>query len=239
MKKSNILFIFLLIIPWLNASAQGSKCRLDFSAYTGYATYDMAGLKGVNYLTHNSLPFEVKNINNFNPGYYYGGSLRIWLKSYATISEFYEHYSTGSRIGDKDYSGTYTFDQIVDGDLIGLEPEVIFANKRRFSISASLRTGALFSKVIMKEYFKVGESETHYSTNLSATSFAIIPSLKLSVQIIDPVGFFISAGGMLDTGGKVHLPGNRNAVLKADDEAIRAGWSGIRLSAGIKINLTK
>lgn len=239
MKKSNLLIPFLLIILWLNASSQVSKGRLDFSSLAGYATYDMANMKEMNRLTQKSLPFDVINVNNFDPGYYFGGSLRTWLLSNATIGLFYQHYSTGSRIGQKDYSGIYTFDQILDCDLVGLEPEFIFLNKKRFGISSAVQAGALFSKINMKEYLKVGETITHDNQNLSAFSIVVCPSLKLSVPVINPIGLFISVGSMIDTGGKVHRFGNKDAVLTAGGDKVKTGWSGWRLSSGMKINLTK
>ena len=239
MKKSKILIPFLLIIPWINTFSQAGKGRLDISILAGYATYDMSYLKELNRFTQKSLPFDVKNVNNFDPGYYYGGSIRSWLFSDAAVGLFYQHYSTGSRIGQKDYSGIYTFDQLLECDLVGLEPEFMFLNKKRFGISTSVQAGALFSKINMKEYLKVGETVTHNAQNFTAFSIVVCPSLKLSVPVINPVGLFISVGRMIDTGGKVHRFGHKDAVLTTDGEDVKTGLSGWRLSAGMKINLTK
>jgi hypothetical protein len=239
MKKSKILISFLLIIPLLNSFSQVSKGRLDFSTLAGYATYDMANLKEINRLTQNSLPFDVIYVNNFDPGYYFGGSLRKWFFSNAALGIFFQHSSTGSRMGQKDYSGIYTFDQILDCDLVGLEPEFIFFNKKRFGISTSVQAGALFSKIKMKEYLKVGETLTHDAQNLRAFSIVVCPSLNLSVPVINPIGLFVSVGRMIDIGGKIHRFGHKDAVLIVGGNEVKTGWSGWRLSAGMKINLAK
>ena len=238
MKKSKILIFSLLIIPWLYTSSQVSKVSFDFSALAGYASYDMADLKELNSISQKSLPFETENVNNFDPGYYYGGSLRIWISTHAVVGLFYQHNSTGSRIGQKDYSGIYTFDQFTDCDIVGLEPEIILFNKKRLSISSSLQAGALFSKITMKEYLKVGEAVTQDDQIFKSFSVAFCPSLKLYVPVIKPVGFIFSAGWMIDTGGKIYQSGNKDAVLIIDSKEAQTRWSGLRLTAGMKINLT-
>jgi hypothetical protein len=238
MKKFRIL-LFLLIIPWLNTFSQSGKVQLDFSFLAGYSTYDMADLKEVNLLTQQSLPFDVINVNNFDPGYFYGGSLRTKLFSNVALGLYYQHNSTGSRIGQKDYSGIYTFDQIIDCDLAGLEPEYMFLNKKRFGISTSVQAGVLFSKIDIKDYLKVGETIIHNTQKLTAFSIIFCPTLKISVPVINPVGLFITAGRMIDSGGIVHHFGNKDAILKTGENDVRTGWSGWRLSAGLKINLTK
>jgi hypothetical protein len=220
-------------------AAQEITSPLSFSAYAGFATYDMAKIKNLNTLNEKSLPFEVKSVNNFDPGIYFGGSIDHRVSGYASIGLFYQHYSTGSRVGQKDYSGVYTYDQILNCNVAGISPEIILSEKKGYSISVSVGVGALFTTFKMREYLKAGVTEQEDDAKFSAFSIVVCPSLRVSVPVIDRLSCFASVGGMIDTGGKVHVAGNKDAVLIIENEKLKTGWSGLRVTAGLTVKLFK
>lgn len=238
MKDYKVFTLVIALLSSLYASAQNGSGRLNFSAYAGYATYEMNKLKEINNLTEKLLPFEVKNVNNFDPGFYFGGSLQTLILSNIYLGLIYQYYTTGSRIGQKDYSGFYAFDQRMNGHLVGVEPEIILTNKKEFSISSSVQVGALFSEIKMNEYLLVGEIKNQDYKTFSAFSIVIYPSVKISVPIYRRIRCLLSFGRMFDTSGKVHLSNDKNALLLIDDTKVKTGWSGWRITTGLTMNLS-
>jgi len=197
----------------------------------------MHHLKELNDEVESQLPFDVKSVDNFDPGFYFGGSLQTTFSSKVLLGIVYQYYTTGSRIGQKDYSGYYTFDQIANGHFVGLEPGVIVLNKKAISIAASVQGGALFSGIKLNEHLVVGETESTDSQNLRAFSIAITPTVKASIPIIAPLRCSLSLGRMIDTGGELHLPENKDAVLIINNSNVKTGWSGWRIAVELNINL--
>jgi hypothetical protein len=229
-------FFTIFLLYQLSVNAQDSQSRLSFSVSTGYGSFNMHHLKELNDEIESQLPFDVKSVDNFDPGFYFGASLQTIFCSRLLAGIIYQYYTTGSRIGQKDYSGYYTFDQIANGHFVGLEPGMILLNKKVITIAASVQGGALFSGIKMNEQLVVGEVENTDSQNLRAFSIAITPAVKASFPIIPPLRCSLSVGRMFDTGGEVHLPENRDAVLIINNSTVKTGWSGWRVAIELNIN---
>ena len=238
MKYYRIMISVFAVLLSYSVNAQDSPPKVYFTAFSGIATYKMDPLKKLNELTEENLPFPVRKINNFDPGFYLGGILQIPLFYNIELCLRYQYNTTGSRIGQKDYSGYYTFDQIVNGHLLGIEPEIIIDEKEHHRVSFSIMSGALFTTVKTEETLEVSGDKEQDSEYLSAFSVPVYPSLKLSVPvIIDWITGSFSLGYLFDTGGKVHLKDNRDAILMVDDKYIRTEWSGWRIALGLKFTL--
>ncbi len=100
-------FFTLFLLSQLSVNAQVSPGRLSFSVSTGYACFNMHHLKELNDEIESQLPFSVKSVDNFDPGFYFGGSIQTIFFSKVLVGIIYQYYTTGSRIGQKDYSGYY------------------------------------------------------------------------------------------------------------------------------------
>jgi hypothetical protein len=237
MNSYRILISVLIFFLFSSIHAQVKPGNLFFTAFSGIATYKMDQMKELNKLTEKTLPFDVNTVDNFDPGFYLGGIVQTHLFSNLDICVRYQYNSTGSRIGQKDYSGYYTFDQIVNGHLLGIEPEVIIDENERYRISFSIMTGALFTRVKTKETLSISGDKEQVSEDLSAFSVPVYPSLKFSVPILTSISGSFSMGYMFDTGGKVHLKENRDIILLIDNTYVRTEWSGLRITLGMKINL--
>jgi hypothetical protein len=241
MKMKPILKLFILatfLYP-LTLKGQTNLNKLELSLYGGAASYMMDNLKSLNAYNSSQLPFSIDEINNFDPGFYFGASLQARVSKKMYLALFYQYYNTGSRFGKKDYSGYYVFDQIANANYMGLEPGITLLNKKAFCLSTSLQIGALFSKTEMREYIQVLRSDDSFSQDLSAFSIAFSPSVKLSLPVIKSMKGFLSVGGMLDTAGTLHIPGNKDAVLTVVGQKAGIDWSGFRITAGLNIKLSK
>jgi len=238
MNKHRILISALVFLLSYSIYAQVEPIKIYFTAFSGIATYKMDQLKQLNELVAENLTFDIKKINSFDPGFYLGGLLQTHILSKIEICLRYQYNTTGSRIGQKDYSGCYTFDQIVNGHLLGIEPEIIMDEKEHYRVSFSIMSGALFTTVKTEESIEISGDKKQDSEYMSAFSVPVCLSIKLSVPIIKNwISGSFFPGYLFDTGGKVHLKGNRDAILKVDDEYVKTEWSGLRIAIGLKFNL--
>jgi hypothetical protein len=235
-----LFFLPLVFILCLShAEAQIVADRLTFNLYSGYCTFGMDLLKRINEFSADEIPFQVNTIDNFDPGFYFGFSVQTRVSQNFYLGIHYQYYSTGSRIGQKDYSGYYAFDQIITGRFLGAEPGAVILKKPFVELSSSLQVGIVFSEMVMNETLTVQELDESTSQDLSATSLVLLPSIKAAVPFLTFASFFISPGGMIDLGGKLHRPGDRDAVLYFANKQTRTGWGGLRISAGISIRLIR
>ncbi|TFG44347.1 MAG: hypothetical protein E4H43_00465, partial [Bacteroidia bacterium] len=183
----------------------------------------MDRLKELNQAIAETLPFDVGTVDNFDPGFYFGASVQAVVFSNLMLDLSYQYNTTGSRIGTKDYSGYYSFDQIVNSHLIGIGPGVIMTETARYRLSVSILSGMIFTKIRSKEALSVSVEKEESSESMSAFSIPVYPSLNLSVPLVDLISVNFSAGYLVDTGGQVHLKGNSNAVLTSGESTVITG----------------
>jgi hypothetical protein len=232
MKKRILLILYLTVMFHLSVLSQ-----VSLQVYGGLATFKMDGLKDLNALAEESVPFDISNVDNFDPGFYFGASAQTALFSNLMVGLSYQYNTTGSRIGIKDYSGYYNFDQIVNGHLLGIEPGVIMTETPKYRLIFTIMSGALFTTIKTEEVLSVSGQTEEDQEYMSAFSIPVYPSINLSVPVKDFISGYFSAGYMVDTGGKVHLKGNRDTVLNIDGYPVKTGWTGLRISAGLQVNM--
>jgi hypothetical protein len=197
----------------------------------------MDGLKELNTLVEESVPFDVSIVDNFDPGFYFGASAHTALFSNLIVGLSYQYNTTGSRFGIKDYSGYYNFDQIVNGHLLGIESGVIMTETPKYRLIFTIMSGALFTTIKTEEVLSVSGQTEEDQEYMSAFSIPVYPSINLAFPVKDFIYGFFSAGYLVDTGGKVHYKGNRDAVVIISGNPVETGWTGLRISAGLQVNL--
>jgi len=228
---TSYLSLFFLVFP-IMAPAQVS---LGISG--GLSTYQMNDLKKINTKQASSLPFETVLVDNFDQGWYLHTSVTTKISEKFLIGMVYRYYATGSRIGQRDYTGYYTFDQIVSAHFLGIEPEVMIARHKYIEISLSLVTGLNFTDWEFKQVLFVQGQEDKESQSLVALSLPFNPSLNLYVPVLSKLNAKISAGYLVDTGAKLHLKGNKDSALMLNNEPVKTGWSGFRITVGFCYNI--
>ncbi len=240
MMIKNLKFLFVVILIFrISAGAQTRQDLLDVSVQAGFGNYSMEQLKALNDYNESFLPFTVNMVDNFDPGFHFGGSVQTTIHQKIRVGIFYQYYTTGSRQGLKDYSGYYAFDQILNGHLIGLEPGYIILDRNSFRISAVVQAGVLFTGMEMIETLELMGYETSNSEKLSAVSYSFTPAVKVTLPVYYKISCFAYAGRMFDTGGYLHLSDNKDAVLQVNDEKVKTGWSGWRIVVGADINIIR
>jgi len=115
-----VLIFFLSGLQTLRAQTNEKQDNIKYGITGGVAFFSESYLKQINIDVIKNLPFNVQTINNFPPTICYGGYILTPLGSRISLGPSYQFYTTGSRLGAKDYSGSYTFDQIISAHSLGL-----------------------------------------------------------------------------------------------------------------------
>ena len=217
--------------------AQETGGVLTYSFELGYSTFDMSDLKKLNELTVKVLPFDTKRVNNFDPHLNFNGTLNINISGSIKMGLIFNYLTTGSRLGQKDYSGYYVLDQILNGYMIGAGPEIILGGIKKSEVSLSLFPAVLYTNARISENILVGSYNNKDSYSLSSSSFVIYPCLKFLFPLKEYLAVHFAAGALFDTGGKFHLKDDRKALININNNPARTGWSGLRVGVGIDISL--
>jgi len=112
-KKIIFIIIFFVSAAGLFAQEAEVKKTYKIGLTLGAAYMPQSELRDINRQVEGDLPFAVKTINNFPPYFCYGGYILSQVSPRFAIGPGYWFYTTGSRLGARDYSGSYSFDQIL------------------------------------------------------------------------------------------------------------------------------
>ena len=194
--------------------------QVSFGVFGGLGTYKMDNLKEINKLQAMTLPIKTVTVDNFNPGLYLGTSFNNKLSKYFLFGLNYQFNSTGSRIGQKDYSGYYAYDQIVNSHFFAIEPEVIIKKTNSIMISVSIVTGTSFTSLEIKEVISISGQKEKNSESFTAVSFPLYPAVKLSKPFSNTISGTVSLGYLYDPGGVFHLEGQKNAIIRIKNNSL-------------------
>jgi hypothetical protein len=233
-KCVNILLPLLLM--GLLTSGQSVTFRSDntkVSLNGGFSWLFQNDLREINRESRKNLPFLTQTIDDFPPTLTYGGQISIKLSERLGVGTAYQYYTTGSRIGARDYSGTYSFDQIISAHSPGIVIEYQLASQPEWAAYFELTGGAHFASWKMKEKIILGQESNSDTYHLTAFRPYLFPALKAEY----PFGgiFFagIKAGYSFDLGGKYLLTNSNSG--KSEKQASFSGIRGV-VSVGVLLN---
>lgn len=201
----------------------------------GYAFYQQDDLKSVNHQIQSQLPFEAGIIDNFDPVFYFGGYVQYELFNHFYMGPVYEYRYTGSRLGTKDYSGVYSFDQYVKAHQIGLKFDYSLLSMKQIVLNAQLSGGASFTDWKMDsnlEARKGGDYSEKHIDKFTGHGWYVSPGISFGYRLIPQVTLIGSANYSFEIAPRYkYLMNTAVNVINYPD------WSGIKLSLGIELNL--
>ncbi|TKG94180.1 hypothetical protein EYV94_12905 [Puteibacter caeruleilacunae] len=230
MKKA---FALILVMMTLQVSA---KIKLDkfslqkirFGAITGYAFFNQKELKKVNDLTVDTMPFEVKNIDQFDPSFYWGGYIQyqLWEKIY--LGPTYEYHYSGSRMGAKDYSALYIFDQSLHSHQIGLKFDNMVVKLKQSWLSIELNAGINLThwEVVNK---LEQDKNTYYMgplDDVNGSSIFVSPALKYDYKLSEKLTLVSMLTYAMDFMHSFSIDDN-----KLEDTPT---WNGVKFAIGVE-----
>lgn len=226
--KRYIIFLFVLFSVYtVYSQDKNSFLKLEFTG--GYGGYTFEKLEDINDAVIDQLPFDAAVIDNFPSQFYFGGAALVRIAKWYWAGPAYEFHSTGSRVGAKDYSGSYHFDQILFAHQLGLENEIRISKSLKPAVFFDISGGVNFSTWKMEEVLAISdESEEDRSEYVAVKPF-VLPAFKISYPVYKNFSVVVQAGYLFDLGGKYHISGNKD--YKSD---LKIPWSGFRVSVGIE-----
>lgn len=229
---NKLFFLIIILVLVFTTTAQESRPKLKLAAFGGFATYSFEKPEDINDEVMNQLPFDVAVIDNFPSRFYFGGNVLIRLADWYAVGPAYEFHSTGSRVGARDYSGSYQFDQILSTHQLGIENEIRISGESKTSVFLILNGGVNFSSWKTEEILTIGEEKQEDKSEYSAIKPFVYPSVKVSYPVYKQFLVFAKAGYLFDLGGKYHLSENKDY-----QSALKIPWNGLRFSLGLEFEV--
>ena len=231
-----ILILFsiqaLLVAQSNETEAIGTIPPFKIGITTGAAFFNETDLEKINADLVQSMPFKVETIDNFPPYRSFGGYILTPLAEKIWFGLSYQYYTTGSRLGAKDFSASYSFDQIISSHSLGFLADFTLLKIKKAELFFETTAGVHFATWKIEENLNMGEQIEKSVEQLKATIPFVYPGLKLSYPITKNVGIAVLGGYSLDIYEKYHLESNNKA--KPDKQA---SFSGARLSVALEFQL--
>jgi hypothetical protein len=229
MKK--ILLIILVLNSFL-LSAQEQEPKFRFGISGGFGTFNQSDPKSLNQEAIAQLPFAAKIIDEFEPNFNFGGYTQYQLFNRFWVGPEYRYYYTGSRLGQKDYSGVYSFDQYLHSHTVGLKMGYVVAEIDRFSFQFQVNSGVGFTKWKMDSKLTISENTESQIDKLKGFSWYALPSFVVNCKIFQGLSLVGSAGYSLDLVKKYKYEANSDIKIVKNPD-----WSGLRLTLGLEYEL--
>jgi hypothetical protein len=215
MKK--LLIILLLIYP-IHAFSQG----WSFEYSMGYGSYQLDEIKSMLWAMPNRYGLEA---TDHFPDYYSHSGALGFVKASHHVGTNFSYLTTGGRLHREDYSGSYTFDMILNGYRFGaFYRYYINTGYSPLNIYLQVNPGVLFSSLHMKEKVKIYSESAEENNKLKGFGMFFEPSLGASYRLTNWLHLSLGGGYQVDVPNKMKLSGQ--------DTNRRAYWDGLRFYGG-------
>ena len=226
--KITLTVLILLIYQDLLQAQEISKSNFSIGITAGIGKYFQSDLKEINSDVANQLSFETTLIDNFPSTFFLGVHLAYKKSPRFYFGPDYQFHTTGSRLGYKDYSGSYSYDQILSCNSIALKIENFLFKTGVTLFGLSMTSGVNLSNWKIIEKVTVGKQIESSLTKLFAVRPFIYPSIKLKYSIIEFLSISMAAGYSIDLGGKYRIKYPDKSTFD-----LTAKWTGPRVELNI------
>jgi hypothetical protein len=226
MKPVNIILTVLMLLfhQDLLKAQLISKSNFSFGVTAGVGKYSQSDLKEINSKMANQLIFETKLVNDFPPTFFWGVHFAYQMSPRLFWGPDYQFHTTGSRLGYRDYSGSYSYDQILSCNSIAVKVENLLFKKGVTSFGLCMTGGINLSGWKIIEKVTIGKQTESSLTKLFAARPFIYPSIRLKHSFLDFLSVSAASGYSIDLGGKYRIKNNGRTTSD-----FVASWSGPRL----------
>lgn len=230
MKSIKIILTVLMLLfhPDLLLAQVVTKSKFSFGVTAGAGNYSQSDLKEINSLVANQLIFETRLIDDFPPTFFWGLHFAYQINPRLYFGPDYQFHTTGSRLGYKDYSGSYSYDQILSCNSIAVKAENILFEKGVTSFGLRMSGGINLSGWKIIEKVTIGKQTETSLTRLFALRPFIYPSIRVTHSFTGFLEVSVASGYSIDLGGKYRIKNNGRSISD-----YIASWSGPRLELNI------
>jgi len=198
----------------------------------GFGYYIQSDLKDLNKYVKDNTSFELQTVNNFPARPFYGGYLTIPLGVKVNIGLDYGFHSTGSRIGQKDYSGSYFFDQVIKTHTLSISSEILLSRIAKQWVYFHLNAGLDFSTWEITEKMTLFSQSSEDKMKFVADCPFVEPAFVFKWQLYRKIGISVRPAYHFSFGGKYHDLVNHD---RSTDK--KPGWNGPRISFNLEYSL--
>ncbi len=178
--------LLLFLLSSLIAAGQ-DKGLIKVGFLSGFDVSGQPGLSDRNQYNIKNMPFEVRIIDDFVPHPVFGSFFQYSFTDRLNIGPEYSYHYTGSRIGARDYSAVYSFDQYVKSDEAGIKIDYYVKKWNRSSFLLDINTGLGFTRWKMETYFGLLANPETAEKNLMSVkgiSWYIRPALAYQLTLL-------------------------------------------------------
>lgn len=226
-------YVLLLLISFMAQSAfcENTEKKKEFKIGLsgGLAFFNETDLKKLNTDIISVLPFEVQIIDNFPSTICYGGYVLSSLNSWFSIGLNYQYYTTGSKIGARDYSGLYSVEQIISAHSPGLHAEILLKQSKCYLFYFESIAGMQLARWKLNETTQLGDQQQVDNKELNALKPFLFPGFKIMHPLIGHLNLGVTAGYSFDLGGKYRF--NDDKQSKA---TTKVPFSGLKLKIAVE-----
>lgn len=223
-------FIFLSVILLFIGLHRSGAQQISIGFGIGISHAQMSGLKSVNNGILKSLPFNAKQVENFPSAKEFNIEVNASITKEYSLGLCYNYFSTGSRIGSKDYSGEYRFDVISSNNSIGLMNKFSVFEAKRFLVQLTAALGWNISTYKLEEMISIyGLEDISDTYNFRSNGMFFNPGVNL-LYTFKHAGIGIYGNYYLNTKNEIHLKGEKDMTLINQDTgaAIKSDWNGFK-----------
>lgn len=209
------------------------KNDVIISAYTGFGTYSMKGMKSFQTNIISQIGVDAR-INSDFPPYWLSGLAVMQKFDNARVGFNFGKMSTGARSSLSDYSGQFYSDIVCEGYKLGfifekdIDYRISFAKKLKTGYRLEL--GGLYSNIQNKVYalvYDIPNGLIDEWLTIESGTYYIEPSLYVGYPITNKTSVRLSAGMMLD------IPIEFEMLIDDEWTDKRISWTGFRLNFSI------
>ncbi|OFX53232.1 MAG: hypothetical protein A2066_13415 [Bacteroidetes bacterium GWB2_41_8] len=228
----NKVLLIAFVICTFFLSAKEKPANIIFGVKTGYGWFNHDELKMLNRTVISSLPFNSTIIDEFEPSLNYGAYSQFEILPRFFLGLEYFHFYTGSRLGQKDFSGYYSFDQYLESNALGLKFGYELLKINKFSFNTYANSGLSLSNWQVESNLNTGTQIVNKTDKLKGVNWYVWPEAVCNFNLSGNMSFIGSIGYSID------LTRNYKSESKLDVELTRnPDWSGFRMSLGLQYKL--
>ena len=229
--RKHVILLFLVLT--IQVSAQERSVRVGLSS--GYDFFCQHKLKSLNKSVIQLMPFEVNTIDDFKPHFNFNVYTQYMLSEKLYLGPEYAYHYSGSRLGIKDYSGYFSYDQYLRVHQVGIKFNYKVIPLKRSAINFEMSTGAGFSNWKTEYYLEIGENGEYseeFENEYKGFSWYIIPAVQYQFHLSSRLSAAWTVSYSFDLMKKYNIEshiGNK----KTYTVDMTPCWSGFNLLLGI------
>ncbi|MGB0347657.1 MAG: hypothetical protein ACPGGA_09240 [Balneolaceae bacterium] len=206
--------------------------KFEIGLQAGYGSFDMSELNTLQNAVINEAQFSgLKNTELFPSFFNFGAFANYMINDKSMVKIHVRYESTGARAAYSDYSGSFTYDQLVDQTIVSLGYRFISTSEEittKFLPFLEFSVGTGFANLTLEQNLVIDDISEQFNANFEEQTVFIEPGIGFRIDLgslaIEPYLNYLL--NIYQTG--LALPNNSDAKLMYESDEVNTQWSGYR-----------